>query len=483
MAQERTKILKNNFLSIFALIFIIAWASSLPTRFISFSTITPLAIKAFNGLIFTLSHSSGVVFGWFLVRKSHHIKIKLQITSLLCLIGTVILFLFDSDLNVITILVLFFFYGTYIAFISQVVQTQIPSEKRVLAIGFLIFSRALLAFVSYPKFQDLNPLKPFSSSLVMILIVIITSCFIQQNHLEDVTASSSPNVSRKATTSLVYLLVYFLILSITKGLMIQQLSYHTLFATTNLSISIFASYTTAVFFVILASKRPNLRIILYIANSLLIIAVLAFSLTRDSVFLLLSVNVLLYFSFAINELFCFHSFFEIGDVLGNGALTFGLTFTISSLGMLTGKMFAEFNHIAQIVSIESLIVLLFSVLTILLPSFLVKLTKLSKKSIFRINPVDQDLVTFENTSNLVQDAELAVKMKSTNIYPELKNYDTLTNREKEVLDLLIKGYPSEVILSTLFISNNTLKRHVQNIYYKLNIHSRAELFRLINNNS
>jgi DNA-binding CsgD family transcriptional regulator len=207
--------------------------------------------------------------------------------------------------------------------------------------------------------------------------------------------------------------------------------------------------------------------------------VLAFSFTRDSVFLLLSVNVLLYFSFAVNELFCFHSFFEIGDVLGNGALTFGLTFTISSLGMLTGKMFAEFNHTAQIVSIESLIVLLFSVLTILLPSFLVMLTKLSKKSIFRINPVDQDLLSFESASYLVQDAELAVEVKASNIYSELKNYETLTNREKEVLDLLIKGYPSEVILSTLFITNNTLKRHVQNIYSKLNVHNRAELFRLL----
>lgn len=479
MAQDRTKIVKNTYLSMFALIFIIAWVSSLPTRFISFSAVTPLATKILNGLIFTLAHSSGVVFGWFVARKSQHIKTKLQITSLLCLIGTVVLFMLDSSLHVITILMLFFLYGTYIAMISKVVQTQIPTEKRVLAIGFLIFSRALLAFVSFPKFQNLNPLKPFSSSLILILIVIIASCFIQQGRIVDETASSSRDSSRKATKSLVYLLVYFLILSITKGLMIQQLSYHTLFATTNLSASIFASYTIAVFSITLASKRPNLRNILFFANSFLIIAVLAFSLTKDSVFLLLSVNLLLYFSFAVNELFCFHSFFEIGDVLGNGALAFGLTFTISSLGMLIGSMFAEFNHTAQIVSIESLIVILFSVLTILLPSFLVMLTKISKTSIFRINPIEQHLVTFESVSYLVQDPELAVNIKTTNVYPELKNYDTLTNREKEVLDLLMKGYPAEIILSTLYISNNTLKRHVQNIYNKLNVHNRAELFKLL----
>ena len=69
----------------------------------------------------------------------------------------------------------------------------------------------------------------------------------------------------------------------------------------------------------------------------------------------------------------------------------------------------------------------------------------------------------------------------TKVYPQVANYNTLTNREKEVLDLLIKGYPSEVICSTLFISTNTLKRHIQNIYNKLNVHSRAELFKLLHN--
>lgn len=79
----------------------------------------------------------------------------------------------------------------------------------------------------------------------------------------------------------------------------------------------------------------------------------------------------------------------------------------------------------------------------------------------------------------VQVDEPVPEFDFTKVYPQVANYNTLTNREKEVLDLLIKGHPSEASRSTLFISTNTLKRHVQNIYNKLNVHSRAELFKLL----
>lgn len=57
--------------------------------------------------------------------------------------------------------------------------------------------------------------------------------------------------------------------------------------------------------------------------------------------------------------------------------------------------------------------------------------------------------------------------------------ELLSQRENEVLQLLLKGYPNDLIASTLYISNNTLKKHIQNIYNKLGVHSRSELFLLL----
>jgi len=52
---------------------------------------------------------------------------------------------------------------------------------------------------------------------------------------------------------------------------------------------------------------------------------------------------------------------------------------------------------------------------------------------------------------------------------------TLTVREKEVLELLIKGLSYKLIASSIYISVETLNSHVKNIYRKLNVHSRSEL--------
>jgi DNA-binding NarL/FixJ family response regulator len=51
----------------------------------------------------------------------------------------------------------------------------------------------------------------------------------------------------------------------------------------------------------------------------------------------------------------------------------------------------------------------------------------------------------------------------------------LTPREKEMLQLLVKGFSYKEIAANCFISTQTLNSHIKNIYLKLNVHSRAEL--------
>jgi len=53
--------------------------------------------------------------------------------------------------------------------------------------------------------------------------------------------------------------------------------------------------------------------------------------------------------------------------------------------------------------------------------------------------------------------------------------DELTERQREVYDLIISGKTNKEIMTELFIEQSTLKTHVNQIYKKLNIKNRREL--------
>lgn len=58
--------------------------------------------------------------------------------------------------------------------------------------------------------------------------------------------------------------------------------------------------------------------------------------------------------------------------------------------------------------------------------------------------------------------------------PEKSELD-LTEREKEVLDLLVAGFSNDEVSNKLFISPLTVKNHVRHIYEKLHVHSRSQV--------
>lgn len=58
------------------------------------------------------------------------------------------------------------------------------------------------------------------------------------------------------------------------------------------------------------------------------------------------------------------------------------------------------------------------------------------------------------------------------------NFFDLTEREKEILALLVKGFLYKEIGAHLYITANTAKKHVMNIFHKLHVNSRAQAMNL-----
>lgn len=72
-------------------------------------------------------------------------------------------------------------------------------------------------------------------------------------------------------------------------------------------------------------------------------------------------------------------------------------------------------------------------------------------------------------------ARKVLQLFKTNLQPvtPAKDY-SLTNQEKKVLQLLVAGKSYKLIAADLFVSVDTVKSHVRNIYSKLHVHSGTE---------
>ena len=62
-------------------------------------------------------------------------------------------------------------------------------------------------------------------------------------------------------------------------------------------------------------------------------------------------------------------------------------------------------------------------------------------------------------------------------FPSLIPYDSLTTREREVLQLTAQGYTHTEIAQRLFISPRTVETHRTNLMQKLGLQSQTDLVR------
>lgn len=65
------------------------------------------------------------------------------------------------------------------------------------------------------------------------------------------------------------------------------------------------------------------------------------------------------------------------------------------------------------------------------------------------------------------------------ISSDFLNFYKITDREKDVIELIGKGFPVSRIADQLFISKRTVETHLYNIYSKCNIQNRIELMHLM----
>lgn len=85
-----------------------------------------------------------------------------------------------------------------------------------------------------------------------------------------------------------------------------------------------------------------------------------------------------------------------------------------------------------------------------------------------------DAIRQTAAGNPVMAAQVTGKMLERLRHPETTLHESLTEREREILQLMAEGKANQVIADELYISLKTVKTHVSNILTKLDVYDRTQ---------
>lgn len=180
-----------------------------------------------------------------------------------------------------------------------------------------------------------------------------------------------------------------------------------------------------------------------------------FSLLLDySVSSYLVVSTVMMGAWAVSDVFWWSILVEMSEMLKRPSVIVCVGTSGVMIGMLSGKTITDNcpSVLGANLSIVSMAVICVTLL--ILPILHRLLSKMIKKN--------------ETISNKTE-----TKMNFSG------GIDTLTEREKQIIELLLKGRTYKLIAEELYLSENTVKTHIKNIYSKLGVKKKSELFNLL----
>jgi DNA-binding NarL/FixJ family response regulator len=92
----------------------------------------------------------------------------------------------------------------------------------------------------------------------------------------------------------------------------------------------------------------------------------------------------------------------------------------------------------------------------------------------RIENLVEALQKVYRGEHLTLSAEVSQRMQAGMDHEAVSGADILTEREREVLQALRKGYTNQKLAELLVVSPKTVQNHLYNIYHKIGVASRSE---------
>lgn len=348
--------------------------------------------------------------------------------------------------------------GFAVAAWGQFLRSCTPQNERIKTCAdVLIYSNILMILINFIAAR----FSPFLGLALSILALLIAGFFTALLPVNDkasfqVTGSVKP---LDLKMPLLILVVFIVIITINSGLMYQVFNPAFAHLTWLTSWYWAVPYIAALIIMRNLPGKVKRSHFLYVGMAMIMASFIFFMLLDRSAASYLTMDTLMLGACGIFDLFWWSIIGEMLAYTDRPVKIFGIGLSANVFGVLLGGLLGSSMTAANISS-ASVTVIALTVICITLA----------------ILPLlnNQLVMVLSSHTYLLAYSALG-ESQQKNIVTAVPSLDPLTEREQEVLRLILSGKSNKAIALELTISENTVKTHVKNIYSKYHVSSRAEI--------
>lgn len=428
---------------------------------------------------------SGLLLCGFIIKTRRAARQLFLSSYLFFIVVSAIFFFSPSVLWIAGIIISSFFAGGCVAAWSFYLKSGTPKNERIKTIADMLILSNILMILLNMTAVHLTPHFGLAFSMLMLGGAFFFALKLPVD--EEAAAPAVPNASTASTAStassapaasgaisskdnpaniaapLIFLCLFIVVITINSGLMYHVINPAFTHLKTLTSWYWAVPYIAALFIMRNLPRGTNRAYTLYVAIAMIGFSFIGFLGLDRSVSSYLVVNTLMLGACGVYDLFWWSILGEMLDLHHNPAQILGSGLSANVLGILLGGLVGNTVISVDIHSYRpTLLALAVVCVTLaLLPLLHKYLSHLLKDHTY--------LTAFSGMPAQEQISQ----------FDRVAKFGDLSERESEVASRLLQGKTYRAIAGELYISENTVKYYVKNIYAKFNIRSRAELINIM----
>ena len=414
-----------------------------------------------TGFIFAaiIAHFIGLFSCGYFVKTPPAAKTAMLYSIVVSLAGSIPFFLALPFLWTVSLVVCALTSGFAVAAWGQFLKSCTPKNERIKTCAdVLIYSNLLMILINLSAVH-LSPFWGLGLSIVVLLLAGMFTALLPVTG-EQPAGTNETSMSHNLRTPMLYLILFVVIITINSGLMYQ------VFNPAFQHLTWLTSWYWAVPYIVALIIMRNLpgkvkrSYFLYVGMAMIMASFIAFMLLDRSAASYLAVDTLMLGACGIFDLFWWSIIGEMLDYTDNPVKIFGVGLSANVFGVLLGGLLGSSITLLNISSANVAVI----ALTVICITLAI-LPLLNRHLVMLLS----------NHTYLLAFASMEEKQQNSIVGDTAPVLNPLTDREQEVLRLILRGNSNKAIAAQLSISENTVKTHVKNIYSKYNVSSRAEI--------